>query len=83
MSLSAISIGIILILTLLNIIKKQFKIIIIQLIIISAYVFIYIYLSINIDSLNLKHGLFLVLGAITGLITLYTKIENKNTHNIH
>ncbi|NMH88818.1 helix-turn-helix domain-containing protein [Flavivirga algicola] len=80
-SICSISIGGILILTHLKIIKKHLKFIIGQLIVILIYVLLYIYVSMNYNSISLKYGLFLVLSSTIGLTVLYKKIKNERASN--
>ncbi|WP_242204353.1 helix-turn-helix domain-containing protein [Aestuariivivens insulae] len=74
-SICAISIGAILILTILNIIKKDILFITGQLLVILIYIIFYILVSINHSSLQLQYGLFLTIAATVGLSVLYFRME--------
>ena len=81
-SLSAISVGFILILALFNVIKKHFMFIIPQLIIILAYILFYTNVSTQYKSVRLSYGLFLVISSVIGLTILYYNMESKKENNV-
>lgn len=76
-SLCSLSIGAILILTLLDIIKKNMKLIIVQLSIILIYILFYVNASLNHKSIELKYGLFLVITSTIGLSVLHYKTGDR------
>ncbi|RED49564.1 helix-turn-helix transcriptional regulator [Seonamhaeicola aphaedonensis] len=74
-SLCGLSIGTLVLLMLLDIVKTRFAFLVGQIIIITLYLIFYIFLSLDIESLSLKHGLFLMIASTIGLILLLRRIK--------